>query len=65
MRRGEKMKVMSNADFKNWELQTIGGKTRTLPGACFMIPPPDPEAMETVDRYREQMYHLQDILLPP
>uniref|UniRef100_A0A3Q3WJ87 Uncharacterized protein n=1 Tax=Mola mola TaxID=94237 RepID=A0A3Q3WJ87_MOLML len=52
---GEKMKVMSNADFKNWELQTIGGKTRTLPGACFMIPPPDPEAMETVDRYREQI----------
>uniref|UniRef100_A0A3Q3WJ91 Uncharacterized protein n=1 Tax=Mola mola TaxID=94237 RepID=A0A3Q3WJ91_MOLML len=56
---GEKMKVMSNADFKNWELQTIGGKTRTLPGACFMIPPPDPEAMETVDRYREQIICFQ------
>uniref|UniRef100_A0A3Q3WJ83 Envoplakin b n=1 Tax=Mola mola TaxID=94237 RepID=A0A3Q3WJ83_MOLML len=58
VRHGEKMKVMSNADFKNWELQTIGGKTRTLPGACFMIPPPDPEAMETVDRALRDLKNL-------
>uniref|UniRef100_UPI0037E77371 envoplakin n=1 Tax=Semicossyphus pulcher TaxID=241346 RepID=UPI0037E77371 len=49
VRRGEKLNLKSNADNKNWVLQSSSGKTRTLPGACFMVPPPDPEALDTVD----------------
>lgn len=64
VRRGETLKLKSNADNKNWELQTSGGKIVTLPGACFLIPPPDAEAMEKVDRYRVQIYRLQYVLLP-
>ncbi len=51
MRRGESLKLKSNSDNSNWELQTNSGKTRTLPGACFMVPPPDAEALEKVNRY--------------
>uniref|UniRef100_A0A3Q1ECZ4 Envoplakin-like n=1 Tax=Acanthochromis polyacanthus TaxID=80966 RepID=A0A3Q1ECZ4_9TELE len=51
VRRGETLTLKSNADNKDWELQNSKGKIKTLPGACFMIPPPDAEAVETVNRY--------------
>lgn len=62
VRRGEMLNLMSNTDHKNWELQTSGGKTKTLPGACFLIPPPDAEALEKVDRCRVHIYHCVDVL---
>lgn len=54
MRRDEVLNLKSNSNINDWELQDSTGKTRTLPGACFMVPPPDPEALEKVDRYRVQ-----------
>jgi len=54
VRRGEVLSLRSNSDSKNWELQSSNGKTRTLPGACFMVPPPDAEALEEVDRYTQK-----------
>lgn len=54
MRRGETLNLVSNSDNKKWELQNSSGETSTLPGACFMIPPPDAEALEKVNRYRVQ-----------
>lgn len=50
MRRGEKLTLKSNTDHQNWELQTLGGVVKTLPGACFMVPPPDTEALDKVAR---------------
>ncbi|XP_042372753.1 envoplakin-like, partial [Plectropomus leopardus] len=58
VKRGEVLNLKSNADNKNWELQTSSGKIRTLPGACFMVPPPDAEAVEKVNRYRAHTPHL-------
>ncbi|XP_044038320.1 envoplakin-like [Siniperca chuatsi] len=49
VRRGETLNLKSNFDNKNWELLSSSGKTRTLPGVCFMIPPPDAEALEKVN----------------
>ncbi|XP_056256846.1 envoplakin [Seriola aureovittata] len=49
VRRGEKLTLKSNSDNKDWELQNSGGKIVTLPGACFMVPPPDAEALEKVN----------------
>ncbi|XP_008413685.1 envoplakin-like [Poecilia reticulata] len=46
--RGQAMILKSNSDNKYWELQDSQGKTTSLPGACFEIPPPDPEALETL-----------------
>ncbi|KAI3360147.1 hypothetical protein L3Q82_014464, partial [Scortum barcoo] len=46
---GEKLNLKSNSDNSNWVLQTNSGKTRTLPGTCFIIPPPDAEALEKVN----------------
>ncbi|XP_029294129.1 LOW QUALITY PROTEIN: envoplakin-like [Cottoperca gobio] len=49
VRRGDVLNLKSNSDFKNWELQSSNGKIRTLPGTCFMVPPPDAEALEKVN----------------
>ncbi|XP_035510377.1 envoplakin [Morone saxatilis] len=49
VRRGETLNLQSNSDNKNWEFESSSGKTRTLPGACFIIPPPDAKALEKVN----------------
>uniref|UniRef100_A0A671TZQ2 Envoplakin-like n=1 Tax=Sparus aurata TaxID=8175 RepID=A0A671TZQ2_SPAAU len=49
VRRGEALNLKSNSKINDWELQDSRGKIRTLPGACFMVPPPDAEALEKVD----------------
>ncbi|XP_022046354.2 envoplakin [Acanthochromis polyacanthus] len=59
VRRGETLTLKSNADNKDWELQNSKGKIKTLPGACFMIPPPDAEAVETVNRLDKQLTDLK------
>uniref|UniRef100_A0A8K9WWJ2 Envoplakin a n=1 Tax=Oncorhynchus mykiss TaxID=8022 RepID=A0A8K9WWJ2_ONCMY len=47
--RGDKFTLKSNSDVENWDVLTSGGATKTFPGVCFLIPPPDPEAIATVD----------------
>uniref|UniRef100_A0A8D0CT75 Envoplakin b n=1 Tax=Sander lucioperca TaxID=283035 RepID=A0A8D0CT75_SANLU len=59
VRRGEELKLKSNSDNMNWELQTSSGKTRTLPGACFMVPPPDAEALEKVNSLERALTDLK------
>ncbi|XP_034568149.1 envoplakin [Notolabrus celidotus] len=59
VRRGDTLKLKSNSDNKDWVLQNSSGKTKTLPGACFMIPPPDAETMETVDSLEKALTGLK------
>uniref|UniRef100_UPI0037E7C470 envoplakin a n=1 Tax=Semicossyphus pulcher TaxID=241346 RepID=UPI0037E7C470 len=47
--RGERVTLKSNADTENWDIVSTDGVTKTLPGVCFQIPPPDPEAIDKVD----------------
>uniref|UniRef100_A0A8C4HZ89 Envoplakin a n=1 Tax=Dicentrarchus labrax TaxID=13489 RepID=A0A8C4HZ89_DICLA len=56
--RGEKCTLKSNSDIENWDIVSTDGKTKTFPGVCFQIPPPDPEAIDKVDLLGRE---LQDI----
>ncbi|XP_049577702.1 envoplakin a [Syngnathus scovelli] len=47
--RGEKCTLKSNPENENWDVITNKGVTNTFPGVCFVIPPPDPEAINKVD----------------
>uniref|UniRef100_A0A674D338 Envoplakin a n=1 Tax=Salmo trutta TaxID=8032 RepID=A0A674D338_SALTR len=47
--RGDKFTLKSNSDVENWNVLTSSGATKTFPGVCFLIPPPDPEAIASVD----------------
>ncbi|CAN9505785.1 unnamed protein product [Ophioblennius macclurei] len=59
LRRGETLNLKSNANNLNWELQTKAGETKTLPGACFTIPPPDAEATEKVNSLEKELTDLK------
>lgn len=54
MERDEVLNLKSFADDNKWKLEDKNGKIRTLPGACFEIPPPDTEVLETVTRYTQK-----------
>ncbi|XP_076585532.1 envoplakin a [Chaetodon auriga] len=47
--RGEKVTLKSNSDIENWDIISTDGATKTFPGVCFQIPPPDSEAIDKVD----------------
>ncbi|KAJ8399686.1 hypothetical protein AAFF_G00407910 [Aldrovandia affinis] len=48
--RGEKLILKSNLDNENWDLQASNGVTKTIPGVCFLVPTPDPEAISKADK---------------
>uniref|UniRef100_A0A668AHI8 Envoplakin a n=1 Tax=Myripristis murdjan TaxID=586833 RepID=A0A668AHI8_9TELE len=47
--KGDRFTLKSNSDNENWEVISSDGSTKTFPGVCFQIPPPDPEAIDKVD----------------
>uniref|UniRef100_A0A7N9ASW1 Envoplakin b n=1 Tax=Mastacembelus armatus TaxID=205130 RepID=A0A7N9ASW1_9TELE len=49
VKRGETLTLKSDPDKNDWKLQTSSGKIKTFPGACFMVPPPDAEALDKVN----------------
>ncbi|XP_043097600.1 envoplakin a [Puntigrus tetrazona] len=49
LNRGELFNLKSNTDNDNWEVQSNDGTIKKFPGVCFMIPPPDPDAINRVD----------------
>ncbi|KAK1162374.1 envoplakin-like [Acipenser oxyrinchus oxyrinchus] len=57
--RGEKFILKDNTDNENWVVQASNGVTKSLPGVCFNIPPPDPEAIDKLDRLNNDMNELK------
>ncbi|KAK7144567.1 hypothetical protein R3I94_010857 [Phoxinus phoxinus] len=57
--RGEQFNLKSNTDNDNWEVQSNDGTSKTFPGVCFVIPPPDPEAINRVDLLGKEMEDLK------
>ncbi|KAM4604332.1 envoplakin a [Polymixia lowei] len=47
--RGDKFTLKSNSDTENWDVVSSNGATQTFPGVCFLVPPPDPDAIDKVD----------------
>uniref|UniRef100_A0A8C3B2J8 Envoplakin a n=1 Tax=Cyclopterus lumpus TaxID=8103 RepID=A0A8C3B2J8_CYCLU len=48
LNRGEKFTLRAKSD-ENWAITSTNGETKTFPGVCFQIPPPDTEAIDKVD----------------
>ncbi|TRY95699.1 hypothetical protein DNTS_022110 [Danionella cerebrum] len=59
VKRGEKVSLLSNPRETMWSVQTSGGETRLLPGVCFLIPPPDSDAVLTVDGLSKDFLELK------
>ncbi|XP_057717649.1 envoplakin [Corythoichthys intestinalis] len=60
VRRGDELTLKSIYDKEKWELQDSSKKTKRLPGACFMVPPPDPEALEKVNSFERKLLNLKN-----
>ncbi|XP_055080434.1 envoplakin a isoform X2 [Periophthalmus magnuspinnatus] len=58
LNRGEKFTLKSINDEK-WSIMSPGGATQTVPGVCFQIPPPDPEAIDKVDLLGAELADIQ------
>ncbi|XP_053194815.1 envoplakin [Scomber japonicus] len=58
VRRNDELILKSNWD-KKWELQTSSGRIKTVPGACFMVPPPDAEALDRVNSLDRELADLK------
>lgn len=48
--RGEKLTLKSISDVDKWNIMSPDGSTKTFPGVCFLVPPPDSEATSKVDQ---------------
>ncbi|XP_077412972.1 envoplakin-like [Vanacampus margaritifer] len=59
VRRGDELTLKSIHDHENWELQDSSKRTKRLPGACFMVPPPDAESLEKVNRFEKTLINLK------
>ncbi|XP_051996354.1 envoplakin a [Xyrauchen texanus] len=59
LNRGELFNLKSNSDNDNWEVQSSEGTSKKFPGVCFMIPPPDPEAINRVDLLGKELDDLK------
>ncbi|KTF75862.1 hypothetical protein cypCar_00043943, partial [Cyprinus carpio] len=59
LNRGELFNLKSNTDNDNWEVQSNDGSIKNFPGVCFMIPPPDPDAIKRVDLLGKELEDLK------
>ncbi|KAI5108835.1 envoplakin [Silurus meridionalis] len=57
--RGEKFTLKSNSNYANWEVHTRNGSLESYPGVCFLIPPPDTEAIDKVDLLGKELDDLK------
>lgn len=48
--RGDKYTLKDNSNPEMWVVQSSTGVVQEAPSACFSIPPPDPEAIDKVNR---------------
>uniref|UniRef100_A0A669PVG6 SH3 domain-containing protein n=1 Tax=Phasianus colchicus TaxID=9054 RepID=A0A669PVG6_PHACC len=53
--RGDKYTLKDNSNPEMWVVQSSTGVVQEAPSACFSIPPPDPEAMDKVNRLEGEL----------
>ncbi|XP_017337059.1 envoplakin [Ictalurus punctatus] len=46
---GDKYTLVSSPREESWEVKNSLGETKVIPGVCFVIPPPDTEAIERAE----------------
>lgn len=56
--RGERYTLLRNNGPK-WDVKDTTGRTMNVPGVCFIIPPTDPEAVSSADRWVLICCHFQ------
>ncbi|XP_014844547.1 PREDICTED: envoplakin-like, partial [Poecilia mexicana] len=58
--RGETFTLKSLSDNENWDVISADGETETFPGVCFLISPPDPDAIDKVDSLESELAEIKE-----
>ncbi|XP_063039899.1 envoplakin [Engraulis encrasicolus] len=58
-KRGEKFTLKSNTNDETWDVETMGGVTKSLPSVILLILPPDKDAIAKVDSLGGQLADLK------
>ncbi|KAG1928651.1 envoplakin [Pimephales promelas] len=59
VKRGEKVTLVSSPREELWQVQSSSGETKLIPGVCFLIPPPDSDAIHKVDSLSQDFSDLK------
>ena len=57
----DKCTLLDNSNRTKWRIQTPSGQQGSVPSVCFLLPPPDQEALEAIERLKRQ-YEMSLIL---
>ncbi|MCI4395277.1 hypothetical protein PGIGA_G00178520 [Pangasianodon gigas] len=57
--RGDKYTMVFSPKEESWEVKNSLGETKVIPGVCFVIPPPDTEAIERVESLEREFAGLK------
>ncbi|XP_055390513.1 dystonin isoform X41 [Condylostylus longicornis] len=52
LEKGESCTLIDNSGRVKWKVRNSKGAEGSVPGACLLMPPPDPEAIEAADRLK-------------
>uniref|UniRef100_A0A3B4CHT7 Desmoplakin SH3 domain-containing protein n=1 Tax=Pygocentrus nattereri TaxID=42514 RepID=A0A3B4CHT7_PYGNA len=59
VKRGDTLNLVSSPIEENWKVQNSYGDTKVIPGVCFLIPPPDSDAIERVESLEQDLASLK------
>ncbi|XP_072531240.1 envoplakin [Salminus brasiliensis] len=59
VKRGERYTLASSPIHENWEVKNNLGDTKVIPGVCFVIPPPDRDAIDRVESLEQDLASLK------
>ncbi|XP_076866375.1 envoplakin b [Brachyhypopomus gauderio] len=59
VQKGEKYSLVSSPAEENWEVKSSLGEIKVVPGVCFVIPPPDPEAIDRATSLEQDLASLK------
>jgi len=52
--KGEQCILHDNSGRVKWRVTNSSGVESSVPGACFLLPPPDKEALDAIERLKRQ-----------
>ncbi|XP_056341762.1 plectin isoform X5 [Oenanthe melanoleuca] len=59
--KNEPWTLLSHTQPRQWRVRSAGGAEASLPSVCFLLPPPNPEALEAVKRLEAEHQQLQEL----
>ncbi|XP_032815512.1 uncharacterized protein LOC116945259 isoform X2 [Petromyzon marinus] len=54
VKKDQEYELKDNSDATRWRVASVGRKDATVPSVCFVLPSPNPDALQAAERLRQQ-----------